>query len=88
MIMLLRIIRGLAGAIFLSSAIQVKSFLLTSIFAFDEIQNRHVNLAVLQFKVAVIFGVLFFGLRPLINRIYLKKHGTFHPSLSKGKFHL
>jgi len=84
---LLRFIRGFCGFYF---ALQI--FGLLPVFTW--LQNpsavtsgmwAHVFIKII---LLALFGGLFFGLRKLINKFYLKKHGVLHPTLGDRKWAL
>jgi hypothetical protein len=73
MLMTLRIIRGLCGLLFCSGIVNFFSM-------------KEMMLA--KLFAIVMFGLLFLGLRALVNYIHLNKYGQPHPSLAKNMWAL
>ena len=76
---LLRSIRGLCGLVF---GLQILHLISTFL---EVIGGGSTSLYVMMLKgiFLVVSGLLFFGLRWIINRLHLKLYGEIHPSLGK-----
>lgn len=86
MINFLRVVRGLCGFLF---AMQVVGLLPTPELI-EALKNPNVDqgkilaFLVLKLMLAAFFGGCFFGLRKAINKLWEKKYGAPHPTLSKS----
>lgn len=82
MITLLRIVRGFFGLIFVW---QILTLLPALGLLGSVLHMTGGELAMLAFKIVLgaISGALFFAMRPLINWLHVRKHGSPHPALGK-----
>jgi len=87
---LLRFIRGVLGFIFVLQLIHVieATISLLKIEAVNFDMSNFFALLLVKVALFIVAGFLFFGLRWLINRIHINKHGTPHPSLAEKKWAL
>lgn len=87
MFVLLRVVRGVIGVLFV---FQIFGMLpvLTWFQNPEAIGGHHIVQLVIKILAAAIFGALFFGMRSFINWLHQKKHGTPHPALAVKKLAL
>lgn len=87
MIALLRIIRGLVGFILMINVIGIITFLVRGImFMLNKLFTQagmSLGLAIIYLLISIVLGLIFFGLRVLINNMYIKKTGQDVPLLQK-----
>lgn len=90
MFVLLRFIRGFCGFVFALQIIQLIESVTWLLKPESAGIDMSIFFALVLIKVVVLgaSGFLFFWLRDLINNLYIKKHGTPHPSLADKKWSL
>lgn len=83
----LRFVRGVFGLLF---GLQILGMLpiLSWLQHPESVTGNMAALLLIKVLAALVCGALFFGLRALINRLYLRKHGVAHPTLANKRWAL
>ena len=84
---LLRFIRGFCGLLFVMQIVGLLP-VLTWLQQPDAVTDDMWAQVFIKVLALALFGSLFFGLRSIINRLHIRKHGVPHPALAEKQWSL